>query len=60
MMGDEVQTTQPRLDVVIVGTGAIAQVEFAPQQTVVHTERPGKEEARFQWQDPAPLRGEKR
>ncbi len=60
IMGDEVRTSQPRLDVVALGTGPIDRVEVVRNGDVVHTERPVKDaaEARFQWQDAAPRKGE--
>jgi hypothetical protein len=57
IMGDEVRTGAPRLDVVVLGTGPIDQVDIIRNGEVVHTERPGKAEARFRWDDAAPLRG---
>ena len=61
IMGDEVRTAKPSLDVVVLGTGPIDRVEVLRNGEVVHTERPGKEpaEARFHWDDPAPAKGEK-
>jgi hypothetical protein len=56
IMGDEVRTGAPRLDVVVLGTGPIDQVDVIRNGEVLHTERPGKAEARFRWDDPAPLR----
>jgi hypothetical protein len=43
--------------VVVLGTGSIDQVDIIRNGEVVHTERPGKAEARFRWEDPAPVRG---
>jgi hypothetical protein len=59
IMGDEVRTTAPRLDVVVLGTGPIERVDVIRDGEVVHTEtvRPDVEEARFHWEDPAPKRG---
>jgi hypothetical protein len=61
IMGDEVRTAQPRLDVVVLGTGPLDRVEVLRNGEVVHSERPEKEgsEARFHWEDPAPRKGEK-
>jgi hypothetical protein len=59
MMGDEVRTAEPRLDVVVVGTGPLDRVEVLRDGEVVHTERPGGAEARFHWQDPEPKKGER-
>ena len=57
-MGDEIRAAKPRLDVVVLGTGLIDRVEVLRNGEVVHTERPGKDEARFVWEDPKPLKGE--
>jgi hypothetical protein len=54
IMGDEVRTAKPELDVVVLGTGAIDRVEVLRNGDVVHTVKPGKEEARFHWEDGAP------
>jgi len=61
LMGDEVRTAQPKFDVVVLGTNLLDKVEVLRNGVVVHTERPAAPatEARFAWQDPAPLRGEK-
>jgi hypothetical protein len=61
IMGDEVRTPQPRLDVVVLGTGPIDRVEMVRNGEVVQTERPekGATEARLGWADPTPLKGEK-
>src|SRR5262249_12473444 len=60
IMGDEVRTREPRLDVVVLGTGPLDRVEVLRNGVVVHTERPEKEraEAGFQWQDRVPVKGE--
>ncbi len=59
IMGDEVATNQPQLDVVIIGTGPIDRVEVIRNGKVVHTARPqgDAEEAKFSWQDPSPEKG---
>jgi hypothetical protein len=61
MMGDEVTTTQPALDVVVLGTGPIDRVDIIRNGELVHSQRPEKdaEESRFHWQDPKPLKDEK-
>jgi hypothetical protein len=61
LMGDEVRTGKPSLDVVVQGTGALDRVEVLRDGEVVHTHRPEKEseQARFRWDDPAPKKGEK-
>jgi hypothetical protein len=61
IMGDEVRTAEPQLEVVVLGTGPLERVEVLRNGRVQHTERPAKESAelRFSWRDPAPLRGER-
>jgi hypothetical protein len=59
IMGDEVRTAEPRLDVVVLGTGPLDRVEVLRDGEVVHTERPGGAEARFHWRDPEPKKGER-
>ncbi|MCI0456495.1 MAG: DUF3604 domain-containing protein [Gemmataceae bacterium] len=61
LMGDEVRTAQPKLDVAVLGTNLLEKVEVLRDGAVVHTQRPAapSAEARFAWQDPAPRRGEK-
>jgi hypothetical protein len=61
MMGDEVATDQPALDVVALGTGPIDRIDIIRNGEPIHTVRPAKdaEESRFHWQDPNPLKGEK-
>jgi hypothetical protein len=61
IMGDEVQTAQPRLDVVVLGTGPIDRVDILRGGEVVYSQPPGKDasEARMHWQDPTPVRGTK-
>jgi hypothetical protein len=59
MMGDEVTTAKPGLDVVVLGTGPIDRVDIIRNGEVVHTEKPTKDEARFHWDDPAPPKDDK-
>jgi hypothetical protein len=59
IMGDEVRTAQPRFDVVVLGTAAIDKVEVLRNNDVVRTLEPAGDTARFTWQDPAPLKGDK-
>ena len=61
LMGDEVRAAQPALDVVVLGTAPLDRVEVFRNGSVVHTQRPAGEaaEARFHWQDPAPVKGER-
>jgi hypothetical protein len=59
IMGDEVQTSQPRLDVIVLGTGPIDRVDIIRNGEVTHRERPRQDaaESRFRWEDPAPPKG---
>jgi hypothetical protein len=59
LMGDEVRTERPRLDVVVLGTRPIERVDVIRDGGVAHTERPSAAEARFRWEDAAPRKGEK-
>jgi hypothetical protein len=60
LMGDEVRTDKPGLDVVVLGTGTIDRVEVIRDGEVVHSEAPkDAAEARFHWDDPKPKKGEK-
>ncbi|MHB1424824.1 MAG: CehA/McbA family metallohydrolase [Gemmataceae bacterium] len=61
IMGDEVRTNKPSLDVVVLGTNALESVDVLRDGEVVHTFRPEKEnaEAKFRWDDPAPKKGNK-
>jgi hypothetical protein len=61
IMGDEVRTPQPRLSVLVLGTGPLDRVDVIRNGAVVHTERAGQnpEEARFQWEDKSPLKSAK-
>jgi hypothetical protein len=61
LMGDEVRSAAPQLDVVVQGTGPLDRVEVFRNGGLVHTARPAKdsEELRFTWRDPAPWRGER-
>lgn len=61
LMGDEVRTAKPSLDVVVFGTGLLDRVEVLRDSAVVHTHRPDKdsEKAKFRWEDAAPKKGDK-
>ncbi len=61
LMGDEVRTDKPGLDVVVAGTGPLDRVEVLRDGEVVHTVKPEKStaEAKFHWDDPAPHKGDK-
>jgi hypothetical protein len=59
LMGDEVRTDRPRFDVVVLGTAPIDKVEILRNNAVVHTRLTTDETARFTWQDPLPLKGDK-
>jgi hypothetical protein len=61
LMGDEVRTGKPSLDVIVLGTGLLDRVEVLRDGELLHTHRPKADsaEARFHWDDPAPKKGEK-
>jgi hypothetical protein len=62
IMGDELRTGSPRLDVVAIGTAPIDRVEVIRNGVVVHTETPkGKqtESLRFHWEDKQPVQRDK-
>src|SRR4029077_21085071 len=61
LMGDDVRAARPKLDVVVLGSNLLEKIEVVRNGAVVHTEQPAAPatEARFAWEDPAPLRGEK-
>jgi hypothetical protein len=60
LMGDEVRTAKPALDVVVMGTGPVERVEIVRNGEVVYTHRPfASAEARFTWRDPSPRKGER-
>src|SRR5262249_9341853 len=61
IMGDEVRTAKPSLDVVVLGTGPLDRVEVLRDGAVMLTHRPEKEseEAKFHWDDAAPKNGAK-
>ena len=57
LMGDETKAERPKFDVVVLGTGPLAQVEVLRNSEVIHTARPGEKtpaEIRFSWEDAAP------
>lgn len=60
IMGDEVRTSQPRLEGIAIGTGPIDCIEVVRNGETVQTERgsDGAEELRFQWADPSPPKGQ--
>jgi hypothetical protein len=61
IMGDEVRTDKPALDVVVLGTGPLDRVEVLRDGEVVHTAKPDKSasELRFHWDDPSPRKADK-
>jgi hypothetical protein len=61
IMGDEVRTGKPSLDVVVVGTGPLDRVDVLRDGDVVHTHRPEQdsEEAKFHWDDAKPNKDSK-
>ncbi len=57
IMGDEVRTSQPRLEVTAIGTGPIDRVEILRNGETVHTQTPPEkaaDEVHFEWADPSP------
>lgn len=61
IMGDEVRTSKPSLDVVVLGTHPLDRVDVLRDGEVVHSHRPAKEseEAKFHWDDASPKKGDK-
>jgi hypothetical protein len=61
IMGDEVRTAKPSLEVLVLGTNTLDRVDVLRDGEVVHTHRPekGSDEAKFHWEDAAPKKGEK-
>jgi hypothetical protein len=60
LMGDEVRTARPALDVTALGTSALEKVEVFRNGTVVHAVTPAASaEVRFHWADPAPVAGDR-
>jgi hypothetical protein len=61
IMGDEVRTAKPSLDIVVLGTNPLDRVDVLRNGELVHTHRPEKEseEAKLHWEDAAPKKGEK-
>lgn len=58
IMGDEVKTAEPALDVVVLGTGPIERADVIRNGVVVATQPGHGEEVRWHWKDESPLRGE--
>ncbi len=56
LMGDEVRTDRPALNVIVLGTAPLAKVEILRDSQTVHTQPTDGEEIRFQWRDPNPPR----
>jgi hypothetical protein len=59
IMGDEIRTSKPELDVVALGTGLIDRVEVIRNGAVAYTHHPKEDAAgsRFHWSDPSPRKG---
>lgn len=58
VMGDEFKTTQPpKLEMVVIGTRPVAQIDVIRDSVVVDTIKPGKQEYRGSWTDPKPETG---
>jgi hypothetical protein len=61
IMGDEVRSAKPALDVVVFGTNPLDRVDVLRDGEVVYSHRPTleSEEAKFHWEDAAPKKGDK-
>jgi hypothetical protein len=58
LMGDEFKTNAvPSLDLNVIGTAAIAQIDVLKDSEVVETIKPGKAEHKGTWTDPKPTSG---
>jgi hypothetical protein len=58
IMGDEFKSAEtPRLDIVVLGTGPLSQVDILRDSDVVHTFKPKGAELKETWTDPKPLAG---
>jgi hypothetical protein len=58
LMGDEFKTSAaPSLEMNVLGTGPIAQIDVLKDSEVVQTIKPGKAEYRGTWTDPRPAAG---
>jgi hypothetical protein len=58
LMGDEFKTgAAPALDIHVIGTGPIAQIDVLKDSEVVETIKPGKAEHKGTWTDPKPTGG---
>jgi hypothetical protein len=58
LMGDEFKATNaPALDVHVIGTAPIAQIDVLKDSEVVETIKPGKAEHKGTWTDPKPTAG---
>jgi hypothetical protein len=58
IMGDEITTPRPQLEIRVIGTGPIDRVEVVRNGQVVHQHRPERETAEVQlhYEDPAPIK----
>jgi hypothetical protein len=58
LMGDEFQTNEaPKLQIHIIGTAPLAQLDILKDSAVVETIKPGKAEYQATWTDPKPTAG---
>jgi hypothetical protein len=58
LMGDEFRTREaPTLQMAVIGTKPLAQIDVLKDSAVVETIRPGKREYRGTWTDPKPVVG---
>jgi hypothetical protein len=58
LMGDEFKTTKaPALDIHVIGTGPIAQIDVLKDSELADTIKPGQAEHKGTWTDPKPTSG---
>src|SRR5205823_944488 len=57
VMGDEFKTTEPALQIKVIGTDKLTKVEVLKDSVVVQTFEPGKAEFQGKWTDPKPTAG---
>jgi hypothetical protein len=58
IMGDEFQTTEvPKLQIHVVGTDTLSQIDILKDSAVVETIKPGKAAYQATWTDPKPIAG---
>jgi hypothetical protein len=57
VMGDELKSDHPTLQIKVQGTAKLAKVEVLKDSNVVHTFEPGKNDFEEKWSDPKPTAG---